>query len=136
MLVQNLRYTEMNDVSKPLCRPHCVGHSIMYDWKHRKTSEPLTEKALKFVVAAAAVANEEDLPGESLAVELLLQLALPRPQRHPRSRVQQQRRPLLERARAAVVGAALEGLLGRGRRLGSGDVLDDVVGSSKGRAVI
>ena len=124
----------MNDVSKPLCKPHCVGHSIMYDWKHRKTSEPLTEKALKFVVAAAAsVANEEDLPGESLAVELLLQLALPRPQRHPRSRVQQ-RRPLLERPRAAVVGAALEGLLGRGRRLG-GDVLDDVFGSSKGRAV-
>ena len=130
MLVQNLRYTEMNDVSKPLCKPHCVGHSIMYDWKHRKTSEPLTEKALKFVVAAAAVANEEDLPGESLAVELLLQLALPRPQRHPRRRVQQ-RRPLLERPRAAVVGAALEGLLGR---LG-GDVLDDVFGSSKGRAV-
>ena len=85
------------------------------------------------MVAAAAVADEEDLPGESLAVELLLQLALPRPQRQPRRRVQQ-RRPLLQRPRAAVVGAALEGLLGRGR-LG-GDVLDDVVGSSKGRAVI
>ena len=99
----------------------------------RQTSEPLTEKALKFVVAAAAVANEEDLPGESLAVELLLQLALLRPQRHPRSRGVQQRRPLLQRPRAAVVGAALEGLLGRGR-LG-GDVLDDVFGSSKGRAV-
>ena len=86
------------------------------------------------MVAAAAVADEEDLPGESLAVELLLQLALPRPQRQPRRRVQQ-RRPLLQRPRAAVVGAALEGLLGRGSRLG-GDVLDDVVGSSKGRAVI
>ena len=105
-----------------------TGSSIIFDSKHLKISEPLTEEALKFVVAAAAVANEKDLPGESLAVELLLQLPLLRPKRHPRSGVQQ-RRPLLQRPRAAVVGAALEGLLGR-------DVLDDVVGNSKWQAVI
>ena len=74
---------------------------------------PLTKETLQLLIAV----GEKDLPGETLAIELLLQLVLLRPHDH---RGPGESHTLLQRPSPAVVGPALERLLRSRGRNGTG----------------